>query len=35
MASARSWYHSPEYKQFKSIRLGATTGRAVLVQGID
>lgn len=35
MPSARSWYHSPEYEQFKSIRLGATTGRAVLVQGID
>ena len=35
MASARAWYNSPEYDQFKSIRLGATTGHAVLVQGID
>lgn len=35
MASARAWYNSREYEQFKSIRLGATTGSAVLVQGID
>ncbi|WP_241236115.1 DUF1330 domain-containing protein [Eikenella corrodens] len=30
MASARAWYYSPEYEQCKTIRLGATTGRAVL-----
>lgn len=34
-ASARAWYGSPEYGQFKTIRLGATTGRAVLVEGLD
>ncbi|HHF6907490.1 TPA: DUF1330 domain-containing protein [Haemophilus influenzae] len=35
LCSARSWYHSPEYEQFKSIRLGTTTGRAILVEGIN
>lgn len=35
MASARAWYHSPEYEQFKTIRRGATTGRALLVDGVD
>lgn len=33
MASARAWYESPEYEQFKTIRLGATAGRAVLLEG--
>ena len=35
MASARAWYNSPEYEQFKGIRLGATSGRAVLVEGVS
>jgi len=35
MASARAWYRSPEYEQFKTIRLGATTGRAVLLDGVN
>lgn len=34
MASAKAWYTSPEYAQFKNIRLGATKGRAILVEGI-
>lgn len=35
MASAKAWYSSPEYGQFKSIRLRATLGRAVLLEGVD
>ena len=35
MASAKAWYDSTEYGQFKSIRLGATLGRAVLLEGVD
>ena len=35
MASAKAWYGSPEYGQFKSIRLRATLGRAVLLEGVD
>lgn len=35
MASAKAWYGSPEYGQSKSIRLGATLGRAVLLEGVD
>lgn len=35
MASARAWYDSPEYGQFKDIRLGATAGRAFLLEGLD
>lgn len=34
MATAKAWYHSPEYEEFKSIRLNATIGRAILVEGI-
>lgn len=34
MASARAWYTSPEYEKFKAIRLGATTGRAFLLEGV-
>ena len=34
-ASARAWYGSPEYEPFKAVRLGATSGRAVLVAGLD
>ena len=35
MASACAWYNSPEYEQFKGIRLGATSGRAILVEGVS
>ena len=35
MASAKAWYDSTEYGQFKAIRLGATLGRAVLLEGVD
>ena len=35
MAAARAWYNSPGYAQFKDIRLGATSGRAVLLEGVD
>ncbi|WP_165087904.1 DUF1330 domain-containing protein [Neisseria yangbaofengii] len=34
MASARAWYTSAEYEQFKAIRLGATEGRAILLEGV-
>ena len=35
MASARGWYDSQECQPFKAIRLGATVGRAVLVEGLN
>lgn len=34
MAAARAWYTSPEYEKIKSMRLNATLGRAVLLNGI-
>jgi uncharacterized protein (DUF1330 family) len=35
VAAARSWYDSPEYEGPKAIRLQATTGIALLVEGRD
>lgn len=32
---ARTWYHSPEYQEIIGLRLGASTGQAQLVEGID
>ena len=32
---ARTWYHSPEYQEIVGLRLGASTGQAQLVEGID
>ena len=34
MAAARAWYTSPKYEAVKSIRLDATLGRAVLLEGV-
>lgn len=34
MEKARAWYNSPEYAEFKAIRLNATLGRAILVDGL-
>ena len=34
MASARAWYNSPEYSQVKAMRINATLGRAVLLEGL-
>lgn len=33
MEKAKAWYNSPEYAEFKTIRLNATLGRAILVEG--
>ncbi|MCP1660497.1 DUF1330 domain-containing protein [Neisseria perflava] len=35
MAAARAWYNSPEYSAYKSIRINATEGRAVLLDGFE
>ena len=32
---ARSWYHSPEYQEIIGLRLGASTGQAQIVEGVD
>lgn len=32
---ARTWYHSPEYQEIIGLRLGASTGQAQLVEGVD
>ncbi|WP_416191485.1 DUF1330 domain-containing protein [Neisseria sp. CCUG12390] len=34
MAAARAWYDSPEYAPHRQIRINATVGRAVLVDGL-
>ncbi|MCG7656345.1 DUF1330 domain-containing protein [Wielerella bovis] len=34
MASARAWYNSPGYAKVKSMRLDATVGRAILLEGV-
>ncbi|ASK27877.1 DUF1330 domain-containing protein [Neisseria chenwenguii] len=34
MATARAWYNSPEYAPYRDIRINATIGRAVLVNGL-
>ena len=31
---AKQWYHSEDYRPAKEIRLGATTGNTVLVEGV-
>lgn len=35
MALAKAWYESDEYCQFKDLRLTATEGRAVLLNGFS
>jgi uncharacterized protein (DUF1330 family) len=35
MAQARLWYDSPEYRDLKALRLAATKGDAVLVDGLS
>jgi uncharacterized protein (DUF1330 family) len=32
--SFKSWYHSPEYSKIRTIRFGASTSRAIVVQGV-
>ena len=32
---ARTWYHSPEYQEIIGLRLGASTGQAHIVEGVD
>lgn len=34
MASAKAWYTSPEYEKIKAMRLDATVGRAILLNGV-
>ncbi|STZ77436.1 DUF1330 domain-containing protein [Bergeriella denitrificans] len=34
MATARAWYNGPEYAPYRDIRINATVGRAVLVEGL-
>jgi uncharacterized protein (DUF1330 family) len=31
---AREWYYSPEYTEAKKIRLEASTGKMILVEGV-
>jgi len=33
LAAAKAWYHSPEYQQALQIRLAASTGSLVIVEG--
>ncbi|MDK4528689.1 DUF1330 domain-containing protein [Kingella kingae] len=35
MQSAKAWYNSPEYSQVRNMRINATMGRAVLVNGAN
>ena len=35
MAAARAWHASPEYEKPKALRQAASTGRLLLVDGID
>lgn len=35
LASARRFYHSPEYQKILPLRLGASKGRAILVEGVQ
>ncbi|NKB55121.1 MAG: DUF1330 domain-containing protein [Alphaproteobacteria bacterium] len=32
---AKIWYHSPEYQAIIGLRLGASTGNAQIVEGLD
>jgi uncharacterized protein (DUF1330 family) len=34
-ATAEGWYHSPEYQEILKIRLAASTGTLIMVDGID
>jgi uncharacterized protein (DUF1330 family) len=34
LESARRWYDSPEYAELKALRLSATRGDAVIMQGM-
>ena len=34
MAAAKAWYHSPEYQAILPIRLGASHGSLIFVQGV-
>jgi len=34
VAAAEAWYHGPEYQAAIGQRLAATTGRAVIVEGL-
>ncbi|GCE24857.1 hypothetical protein KDA_03410 [Dictyobacter alpinus] len=31
----KRWYHSPEYTKIRAIRMEASEGRAMLVQGVE
>lgn len=33
LAAAKAWYNSPEYQEVLRIRLGASTGSLVIVEG--
>jgi uncharacterized protein (DUF1330 family) len=33
MQHARNWYHSPEYREVKTLREGAAVGSIILVDG--
>lgn len=33
MAAAKAWYESPEYQEGLKLRVAASTGRAILVEG--
>lgn len=35
MEKARAWYRSPEYSRVKDMRINATVGRAVLLNGVS
>jgi uncharacterized protein (DUF1330 family) len=34
MAAARRFYHSPEYQKILPLRLRASKGKAILVEGV-
>lgn len=34
MDKARAWYNSPEYTAAKEIRIAASTGKMILVEGV-
>ena len=35
VTQAKTWYNSPEYQEIIGIRLGASTGQAQIVEGIE
>lgn len=34
LAAAETWYHSPEYRDLRELRLGAVTSDAVFFEGL-